>query len=76
MAANVLHFASPYRIDQSFNRDQIAKRNDAAFANGDRRRRHDTAHQLQQLAAEIKGGKHGELVLSMASRLLALRGAR
>jgi hypothetical protein len=73
---NILHITAPHRPDHGFDRDAIARRNAQAFDNGDRRRRHDTAHQLEQLAREIRKGEHGELVLAAAARLLGLRGGR
>src|SRR5262245_33275785 len=64
------------RPDARLDRAAIRARVASACAHGDARRRDETARQLEALAGEFRGGEHGELLLSMASRLLELRAKR
>src|SRR5262245_24682483 len=73
---NIYHFPNwlrtADRLDHAAARARIA----SAYARGDARRRDDTAGQLEELAGEFRSGEHGELLLSMAARLLELRAKR
>jgi hypothetical protein len=60
------------RLDRAAARARVA----SAYADGDARRRDETARQLEALAGEFRSGEHGELFLSMAARLLELRAKR
>jgi hypothetical protein len=52
---------------------QARKRTAAAFAAGDLRRRERLASQLEQLAGEIRQGRHGEELLAAAERPVWMR---
>jgi hypothetical protein len=64
------------RPANELDRAEIRARVASAFACGDAYRRDETARQLEALAGEFRGGEHGELLLSMAARLLELRAKR
>lgn len=76
MTARIMHLRIGTPEPVGFHRPTIAARNAQAFAQGDRRRRHDTAHALERLAVEMRAGRCSELELQAAARLIALRGNR
>lgn len=72
MPAPVYHLAARRPL-LGFDREAIRQRTRHAYAAGDQARRHDTAAALEALAAELRAGHHGELVLARAAALIQLR---
>lgn len=72
--AKVLTLPLPYRPPRGpVNRDVVRQRLTDDFARGDMLRRIDTAHGLTALARELHNGEHGELILTLAAKLLEVR---
>lgn len=74
--SNVLQLRHSTPAPTPFHRPTIAARNAQAFAQGDRRRRWETAHALEQIAGAMRRGEATELEMQAAARLIALKGNR
>ena len=72
-SAKIFPFPNSPRPANRWDRAATRARVASAYAHGDARRRDETARQLEALAREFRNGEHGELILSMAARLLELR---
>lgn len=73
MTASVFHLRAPVPYQRAgLDRPTIAARNAQAFAQGDRRRRWETAHALEQIAGAMRRGEATELEMQAAARLIAL----
>ena len=75
-SAKIFPFPNSPRPANRWDRAATRARVASAYAHGDARRRDETARQLEALAREFRNGEHGELILSVAARLLELRARR